>query len=242
MSNTSSGTQAALSLPKGGGAIKGIGETFQANLFSGTANHGVPIALSPGRNGCRTVSLAGLQLRQRQRHFRVGVAVGAAAHHPQDGEGQGRRLQVPAKSRRRLASAICSIWSCGRPRALRPRSARCTSIAYSPKGGWRSGRGCGSRRDVQALQRSASGLSDLNVAARLDKTYPVPRSRLELICESLSASGCRPIATVAKIHCGITSPAKITTIALHGSIARTQTAKPSLPHGGTAARRSREGR
>ena len=51
MSNTSGGTQAALSLPKGGGAIKGIGETFQANLFSGTANHSIPIALSPGRNG-----------------------------------------------------------------------------------------------------------------------------------------------------------------------------------------------
>ncbi|HEX5685908.1 MAG TPA: SpvB/TcaC N-terminal domain-containing protein, partial [Ideonella sp.] len=42
---------AAISLPKGGGAIKGIGETFQANLFSGTANHSVPIALSPGRHG-----------------------------------------------------------------------------------------------------------------------------------------------------------------------------------------------
>ena len=36
---------------QGGGAIKGIGETFQANLFSGTANHSIPIALSPGRNG-----------------------------------------------------------------------------------------------------------------------------------------------------------------------------------------------
>jgi hypothetical protein len=44
-------TPAALSLPDGGGAIKGIGETFQANLFSGTANHRVPIALSPGRGG-----------------------------------------------------------------------------------------------------------------------------------------------------------------------------------------------
>lgn len=39
------------SLPKGGGAIKGIGETFQANLFSGTGNHSVPLAISPGRNG-----------------------------------------------------------------------------------------------------------------------------------------------------------------------------------------------
>jgi hypothetical protein len=38
-------------LPKGGGAIKGIGETFQPNLFSGTGNHSIPIAVSPGRNG-----------------------------------------------------------------------------------------------------------------------------------------------------------------------------------------------
>jgi hypothetical protein len=31
-------TKAPISLPKGGGAIKGIGETFQPNLFSGTGN------------------------------------------------------------------------------------------------------------------------------------------------------------------------------------------------------------
>lgn len=40
-----------ISLPKGGGAIRGIGETFQPNLFSGTANFSVPIATSPGRGG-----------------------------------------------------------------------------------------------------------------------------------------------------------------------------------------------
>jgi RHS repeat-associated protein len=51
MSEKSAAMRTALSLPKGGGAIKGIGETFQANLFSGTANHSIPIALSPGRNG-----------------------------------------------------------------------------------------------------------------------------------------------------------------------------------------------
>lgn len=51
MSNKSGAAQQAISLPKGGGAIKGIGETFQPNLFSGTGNHSVPIALSPGRNG-----------------------------------------------------------------------------------------------------------------------------------------------------------------------------------------------
>jgi hypothetical protein len=36
---------------EGGGAIKGIGESFQANLFSGTAKHSIPVALSPWRNG-----------------------------------------------------------------------------------------------------------------------------------------------------------------------------------------------
>ncbi len=41
----------AISLPKGGGAIKGIGETFQPNLFTGTGNFSIPIAISPGRNG-----------------------------------------------------------------------------------------------------------------------------------------------------------------------------------------------
>ena len=44
-------SQNVISLPKGGGAVKGIGETFQPNLFSGTGNHSIPIALSPGRNG-----------------------------------------------------------------------------------------------------------------------------------------------------------------------------------------------
>lgn len=51
MSNKSGAAQQAISLPKGGGAIKGIGETFQANLFSGTGTHSIPIATSPGRNG-----------------------------------------------------------------------------------------------------------------------------------------------------------------------------------------------
>ncbi|MFZ5479067.1 MAG: SpvB/TcaC N-terminal domain-containing protein [Myxococcota bacterium] len=40
-----------LEIPKGGGAIRGIGEKFQANAATGTAGITVPIALSPGRNG-----------------------------------------------------------------------------------------------------------------------------------------------------------------------------------------------
>lgn len=47
MEQGGSGVAAAISLPKGGGAIKGIGETFQ-HLFTGTGNFSVPIPTSPG--------------------------------------------------------------------------------------------------------------------------------------------------------------------------------------------------
>lgn len=40
-----------ISLPKGGGAIQGIGETFSPDLFTGTGNFSIPIAPPSGRNG-----------------------------------------------------------------------------------------------------------------------------------------------------------------------------------------------
>ena len=40
-----------IELPKGGGAIRGIGEKFAANPVSGTASMSVPIGASPGRSG-----------------------------------------------------------------------------------------------------------------------------------------------------------------------------------------------
>src|SRR4029453_14285736 len=51
MSNKSGIAEQVISLPTGGGALRGIGETFQPNLFSGTGNHSIPLALSQGRNG-----------------------------------------------------------------------------------------------------------------------------------------------------------------------------------------------
>src|SRR5690349_16945251 len=41
----------SISLPKGGGAIKGIGEKFTSNPVTGTASFSVPIYTSPGRSG-----------------------------------------------------------------------------------------------------------------------------------------------------------------------------------------------
>jgi RHS repeat-associated protein len=40
-----------LGLPKGGGAVRGIGEKFSANPVTGTGTLSVPIATSPGRSG-----------------------------------------------------------------------------------------------------------------------------------------------------------------------------------------------
>src|SRR5499426_1263659 len=41
----------SISLPKGGGAIRGMGEKFAANPVTGTGSMSVPIAVSPGRSG-----------------------------------------------------------------------------------------------------------------------------------------------------------------------------------------------
>lgn len=41
----------SISLPKGGGSIRGIGEKFSANLVTGTGSLNVPLFTSPGRSG-----------------------------------------------------------------------------------------------------------------------------------------------------------------------------------------------
>jgi hypothetical protein len=46
-------TAPQLNLPKGGGAIRGIGEKFSANAVTGTGSLTVPIYASPGRSGFR---------------------------------------------------------------------------------------------------------------------------------------------------------------------------------------------
>ena len=51
MSNKSGISSQIISLPSGGGAQKGIGEKFSPDLFTGTGNFTIPIALPPGRNG-----------------------------------------------------------------------------------------------------------------------------------------------------------------------------------------------
>ncbi len=50
MSNKS-GIEGVVSLPSGGGALQGLGESFAPDLFTGTGNLSVPIAVPSGRRG-----------------------------------------------------------------------------------------------------------------------------------------------------------------------------------------------
>ncbi len=51
MSNKSGNSSQVISLPKGGGAQRGIGESFSPDLHTGTGNFTVPLALPAGRSG-----------------------------------------------------------------------------------------------------------------------------------------------------------------------------------------------
>src|SRR5947207_472138 len=51
MSNKSGSAGEIISLPKGGGAVHGLGEKFAPDLHTGTGNFTVPLALPPGRQG-----------------------------------------------------------------------------------------------------------------------------------------------------------------------------------------------
>lgn len=51
MSAKAGSSSGLLSLPKGGGALKGLGEKFSPDLFTGTGNFTIPFVLPSGRNG-----------------------------------------------------------------------------------------------------------------------------------------------------------------------------------------------
>ena len=51
MANQANSASSIISLPKGGGAMHGLGEKFSPDLFTGTGNFTIPVSLPPGRNG-----------------------------------------------------------------------------------------------------------------------------------------------------------------------------------------------
>jgi RHS repeat-associated protein len=51
VSNKSGTSSQVISLPTGGGALKGLGEKFSPDLHTGTGNYAIELSLPPGRNG-----------------------------------------------------------------------------------------------------------------------------------------------------------------------------------------------
>src|SRR6185436_20084618 len=51
MGNKGNDSADLIALPKGGGALSGLGEKFSPDLLTGTGNFTVPLALPPGRHG-----------------------------------------------------------------------------------------------------------------------------------------------------------------------------------------------
>lgn len=74
MSNTK-GTS-VISNPKGGGAQSGLGEKFSPDLFTGTGNFSVPIAVPPGRNGFQPELTLGYSSGNGNGVFGMGWALG----------------------------------------------------------------------------------------------------------------------------------------------------------------------
>ena len=64
-----------MSVPKGGGAQKGLGEKFSADLHTGTGNFSVPIVVPPGRNGLQPQLQLGFSTGNGNSPFGLGWAL-----------------------------------------------------------------------------------------------------------------------------------------------------------------------
>ena len=87
----------AISLPKGGGAIRGIGEKFAANPVTGTGSMTVPIATSPGRSGFGPQLSLSYDSGAGNGPFGFGWSLSLPSDHPQDRQGL-----APVPRRRRV--------------------------------------------------------------------------------------------------------------------------------------------
>ncbi len=72
MASKQNGAAGTISLPKGGGALQGLGEKFSPDLQTGTGNFSVPIALPSGRNGFHPQLTLGYSTGAGNGHFGLG--------------------------------------------------------------------------------------------------------------------------------------------------------------------------
>ena len=77
----------SVSLPKGGGAIRDIGEKFTVSAATGTASLAIPVATSPGRAGFGPSLSLSYDSGAGNGPFGLGWKIVAPGHHPQDRQG-----------------------------------------------------------------------------------------------------------------------------------------------------------
>ena len=87
-----------ISLPKGGGAIRGIGEKFAANPVTGTGSMTRADRHQPRALRLRPAALAVLRLRRRQRPVRLRLEPLASRDHAQDRQGPAAVSTTPSES------------------------------------------------------------------------------------------------------------------------------------------------
>jgi RHS repeat-associated protein len=76
MTNKGNSTAPLISLPRGGGALAGLGEKFAPDLHTGTGNLSVPITLPAGRNGFQPQLTLSYSTGQGQGAYGLGWALG----------------------------------------------------------------------------------------------------------------------------------------------------------------------
>jgi Salmonella virulence plasmid 65kDa B protein len=78
--NKSGTASQVITHPKGGGALKGLGETFSPDLHTGTGNLSVPIAVPSGRAGLQPELVLVYSTGQGNGAFGLGWSLSVAGH------------------------------------------------------------------------------------------------------------------------------------------------------------------
>ena len=196
-----------VSLPKGGGAIRGIGEKFTANPVTGTGNLTIPIAVSPGRAGFGPALALSYDSGAGNGPFGLGWSLSLPAITRRTDKGLPRYQDALPRTRssRTSSSSRAPRTSFGRwPRMRRgtglPRHRR-SAMATSSRSIGRASRGCFRASNGGPAPPTATRTGDRSPRSNVTTFYGrTPESRIAdpsdplrvfswLICESFDDKG-----------------------------------------------------
>lgn len=88
----------AIALPKGGGAVSGLGESFSPDFFTGTGNFSVPVAVPAGRLGLQPQLPLGYSTGTGDGPFGLGWQLSVPGVSRETSRGVPRYVDVPRVS------------------------------------------------------------------------------------------------------------------------------------------------